>query len=117
MTGNGLFLGRHSRTYVLDIDTGAHRSATKRDLEYLSNSLMRWMESKCNVPMFALLYRLNYFAADRRGGLRKHNQTPWYGSVRCESARDIIRMAAVVTGGIEELTKRPKIHLMRSVSR
>jgi len=99
---------------VLDIDTGAQRPATKRDLEYLVR-LFEAMDgiqcvmfpcSPCDIPVESLSQQIAEVALE--------NTTKPLGMVALgrESARDIITMAAAVTGGIEELTKRPIIQLL-----
>jgi len=115
MTGNGLFFrGGTLGPYVLDIRTGAHRPATKKDLEYLVRifDAMEGIQcvmfpcSPCDIPVESLSQQIAEVTLE--------NTTKPVGMVAFgrESARDIIRMAALVAGGMEELTKRPIVQLL-----
>ena len=115
MTGNGLFFrGGTLGPYVLDVNTGAHRPATKRDLEHLVRVFDAMGEiqcvmfpcSPCDIPAESLSQQIAEVTLE--------NTTKPVGVVAFgrESARDVIRMAAVVAGGMNELTRRPIIQLL-----
>ena len=113
--GDGTFFrGGTLGPYVLDMDTGLHRLATRMDLENLVKLLdamdcihaIMFPCTPSDVPEGSLSRQL--------AGVTLENTAKPIGVVAYgrQSARDIIRMAAVVTDGIEELAKRPILQLL-----
>ena len=114
-TGEQLFFrGGTLGPHILDIETGVHRPATKKDFVNLVR-LMDAMDSIHRVmfPCTPNDVPADYFSQQLAEMILENTSKPVgmvaYGR---KSVRDVIKMAAAVTGGIEELTKRPLVQLL-----
>jgi len=99
--------------YTYDIDTGEHRSATKKDLEYT----VKLMNGLSNVHICFQPYIISDVPAEvitqHTAEIMFKNTEKPVGMVTFgrKGTEDFIRMAAVVVGGMEELIKRPIIEV------
>ena len=101
---------------VLDLDTGELRPSTKKDVE----DSARLADALENFHIYSIMVDAldcpeEIMALEETDAMfnntEKHIDT---GALSTDSARDMIRMASVVAGGLEELRKRPTIHFMQT---
>jgi len=99
--------------YTYDIDTGEHRFATKKDLE----DTVRLIDGLSNLHVCFQPYTISDVPAEvipqHTAEVMLRNTEKPIGMVTFgrKGAKDFIRMAAAVVGGIEELIKRPVIEV------
>jgi len=114
-TGDRLcFRGGTQGPYVLDLDTGIHRPATRRDLE----NLVRLLDAMDCIQ--AVMFPCSpsdipaEFLSQQMAKVTLENTAKPIGVVAYgrKSARAVIEMAAIVTGGMEELTRRPIMQVL-----
>jgi trimethylamine--corrinoid protein Co-methyltransferase len=98
---------------TMDIDTGDVRASTKRDLADAS----RLVDGLENIKVFSTMIDaldcpgimcLEEFEAM----LCNTGKNICHGALGRDDAANLVRMASVVAGGLEELRKRPMFHLM-----
>jgi len=101
---------------VLDMDTGEVRTATKKDIE----DSARLADALENINIYSIMVdALDYpepiMSLEEIDAMfnntTKHIDT---GALGTEMSMDMIRMAAAVAGGFEELKKRPIIDFMQT---
>ena len=101
---------------VLDIDTGAARMATKKDVE----DSARLVDALENIHVYSIMVDALEYPEEIMGleeidamfnNTEKHVDT---GALGTDASRDMIAMAAAVVGGYEELKKRPIIDFMQT---
>ena len=101
---------------VLDMDTGEVRPSTKRDVE----DSARLADALENYHIYSIMVDALDYPEEIMGleevdamfnNTEKHIDT---GALSTENTRDMIRMAAVVAGGFEELRKRPIIDFLQT---
>jgi len=101
---------------VLDIETGRIRMSTKKDVEDSS----RLADALDNVHLYSIMVDALDYPEEIMGleeldamfnNTEKHIDT---GGLGTNATRDMIRMAAAVSGGFEELRKRPILDLMQT---
>jgi len=101
---------------VLDIETGRIRMSTKKDVEDSS----RLADALDNVHLYSIMVDALDYPEEIMGleeldamfnNTEKHIDT---GGLGTDTTRDMIRMAAAVSGGFEELRKRPILDLMQT---
>jgi len=101
---------------VLDIETRKVRISTKRDIEESA----RLADALDNVHVYSVMVSALDCPPEIMGleevdamlnNTEKHIDT---GGLGTDATRDIIRMAATVVGGLEELRKRPILDLMQT---
>ena len=115
-TGEGqlFFRGGTLGPHLIDIETGAHRSATRKDFVNLVKFLdamdtihaVMFPCAPCDVSAESFSQQLATLTLENTAkpiGVVAHGK---------KSARDIIRLSTAVAGGIEELTKRPILQLL-----
>jgi trimethylamine--corrinoid protein Co-methyltransferase len=101
---------------VLDMDTEAVRTATKKDVE----DSARLADALENIHLYSIMVDALDFPEKIMGleeidamfnNTEKHIDT---GALGTDATRDMIAMAAAVAGGFEELKKRPIIDFMQT---
>jgi len=101
---------------VLDIETGRVRTATKKDVE----DSARLADGLDNVHLYSIMVDALDYPEEIMGleeldamlnNTEKHIDT---GGLGTNTTKDMIRMAAAVSGGLEELRKRPILDLMQT---
>ena len=101
---------------VLDIKTGTVRTATKKDVEESA----RVADALDNIHVYSIMIDALDYPEEIMGleeidamfnNTVKHIDT---GAMGTDTSRDMIRMAAAVAGGFEELKKRPIIDFMQT---
>ena len=105
------FRGSSTAPYTYDVYTSEHRFATKKDLE----DTTRLLDGLSNIHICFQPYTISDVPAEvisqhTAEVMLKNTEKP-IGIVTFgrKGARDVIRMAAIVAGGMEELIKRPII--------
>jgi trimethylamine--corrinoid protein Co-methyltransferase len=101
---------------VLDMETGLARASTRKDIE----DSARLADALDNVHLYSVMVSaldcppeiMHLEEVDAMlNNTEKHIDT---GGLGTTATKDIIRMAAAVTGGLDELRKRPILDLMQT---
>jgi len=101
---------------VLDLETGVARASTKKDIE----DSARLADALDNIHLYSVIVSaldcppeiMHLEEVDAMlNNTEKHIDTGGLGTI---ATRDIIRMAAAVAGGVDELKKRPILDLMQT---
>jgi trimethylamine--corrinoid protein Co-methyltransferase len=103
------FRGSSTAPYTYDIFTGEHRFATKKDLA----NTVRLIDGLSNIHICFQPYTISdvpkeTISQHTAEAMLKNTQKPiGIAAFGLRGVRDVIKMAAIVAGGVEELIKRP----------